>query len=113
MEVNIEEIKDEIIEKLKPLNPDKIILFGSYAYGTPNKDSDIDLYIVTNDNFIPQSFDENMKVKLKVLRALESITDITATDIIIHTKLMNEKFIKLNSYFSRKIYQDGVVLYEK
>lgn len=25
------------IEELKPLNPDKIILFGSYAYGTPTE----------------------------------------------------------------------------
>ncbi len=26
--------------------PDKIILFGSYAYGTPNEDSDVDLLVV-------------------------------------------------------------------
>ncbi len=55
---NIEEIKSEIIKRLKTLNPEKIILFGSYAYGTPTKDSDIDLYIVTKDDFIPQSFKE-------------------------------------------------------
>ncbi len=34
--IKIEEIKQEIIEKLKPLEPDKIILFGSYAYGNVN-----------------------------------------------------------------------------
>ena len=44
--VDIEKIKHEIVERLKPLDPDKIILFGSYAYGTPNEDSDIDLCIV-------------------------------------------------------------------
>ena len=44
--VDIEKLKPLIIERLKPLNPDKIILFGSYAYGKPNEDSDIDLYIV-------------------------------------------------------------------
>ena len=47
--IDIEKIKDEIIERLKPLKPDKIILFGSYAYGTPNEDSDIDLFIIKND----------------------------------------------------------------
>ena len=41
--INIEKIKLDIVEKLKPLNPYKIILFGSYAYGSPTKDSDIDL----------------------------------------------------------------------
>lgn len=43
--VNIEELKPLIIEKLKPLNPDQIILFGSYAYGTPSEESDIDLFM--------------------------------------------------------------------
>jgi predicted nucleotidyltransferase len=56
--LDIEKIKIEIVEKLKPLEPLKIILFGSYAYGTTHQDSDIDLYVVTNDNYIPQSFDE-------------------------------------------------------
>ena len=44
--LNIEEIKQLIVEKLKPLNPYQIILFGSYAYGTPTKDSDLDICII-------------------------------------------------------------------
>ena len=48
--INIEELKLQIIERLKPLNPDKIILFGSYAYGTPNEENDIDLYVVAKEN---------------------------------------------------------------
>ena len=47
--VDIEKIKVEIVERLKPLDPDKIILFGSYAYGTPNEDSDIDLFLVKDN----------------------------------------------------------------
>ncbi len=47
-------IEHEIIERLKPIHPEKVILFGSYAYGEPNKDSDIDLLVVTQDDFIPQ-----------------------------------------------------------
>lgn len=39
--IDIEKLKPQIIEALMPLKPDKIILFGSYAYGTPNEDSDI------------------------------------------------------------------------
>jgi predicted nucleotidyltransferase len=34
------------VERLKPLNPDKIILFGSYAYEIPNENSDIDLFLL-------------------------------------------------------------------
>lgn len=44
---------DSIVKPLESLNPAKIILFGSYAYGTPRKDSDIDLLVIldTNKNF--------------------------------------------------------------
>ena len=108
--LDIEQIKLEIIEKLKPLNPNRIILFGSYAYGKPNEDSDIDLYIVTNDDFLPKSFQENMNIKLKVIKILDELTDKIAMDIIVHTKKMNEKFIELNSYFARTIYTKGEVL---
>jgi uncharacterized protein len=39
----------EVVEKIKnEYRPDKIILFGSYAYGTPTEDSDIDLFIIKN-----------------------------------------------------------------
>ena len=44
--VNIELLKQEIVKRLKPLSPEKIILFGSYAYGTPTEDSDLDIMII-------------------------------------------------------------------
>lgn len=47
--IDIEELKSKIVERLKPLSPNKIILFGSYAYGIPNEDSDIDLYLIKNN----------------------------------------------------------------
>lgn len=55
--LDIEKIKLEIVEKLKPLKPLKIILFGSYAYGTPNEESDIDLFLVKD---IPE---DNLEVE--------------------------------------------------
>lgn len=41
----IKEIANKIAIKF---NPEKIILFGSYAWGTPTEDSDVDLFIVKN-----------------------------------------------------------------
>ena len=108
--LNIENIKVEIVKRLEPLNPDKIILFGSYAYGTPHQDSDIDLYVVTNDDFIPQSFKESMSIKLKISRAIKDLQKIIPIDIITHTKKMHERFVELNSSFSREILQNGVKL---
>ncbi len=38
-----ESLKQEILERLKPFQQEKVILFGSYDYGEPNKDSDLDV----------------------------------------------------------------------
>lgn len=111
--LNIETIKKNIIKKLKPLNPKEVILFGSYAYGQPTKESDIDLYVVTKDDFLPASFQENIEVKKKFIQALYELESDISFDIIVHTKAMNQKFKSLNSYFSRKIYSDGEILYAK
>jgi predicted nucleotidyltransferase len=40
---DITQIKQQIVDALVSLNPEKIILFGSYAYGTPTEDSDLDI----------------------------------------------------------------------
>ena len=37
----------EIVDKLKSIDPHLILLFGSYAYGIPNEDSDVDILIIT------------------------------------------------------------------
>lgn len=47
----MESITDELIQEIKNrivsgVHPEKIILFGSYAYGTPTKDSDVDLLVI-------------------------------------------------------------------
>ena len=108
--VDIEVLKHEIVERLKPLNPDKIILFGSYAYGTPTEDSDIDLYVVTNDDFIPQSFRENNEFHLKIAGAMKDILERYPTDLLTHTKAMHKKFVEMDSMFSRKVLKDGIAL---
>ncbi len=47
MKKEVKTIVSEIVEKLKrEYKPLKIILFGSYAYGNPTEDSDIDLLIL-------------------------------------------------------------------
>ncbi len=105
-----ESIKNEIIEFLRPIDPEKVILFGSFAYGIPNIDSDIDLYIVTKENIIPQNFEENFQVKKRVYRALDKFRKKYAADIIVHTLPVHHKFLALGSSFSKEIMQKGIIL---
>jgi predicted nucleotidyltransferase len=99
--IDIEKVKLEIIERLKPLNPEKVILFGSYAYGIPNEDSDIDLYVVTNDDFMPQTWKEKSEIYLQYSKKLRDMQKEIPIDIIVHTKQMFKKFKELNSSFYR------------
>ena len=111
--MNLDEtLKNEILERLKPINPEKVILFGSYAYGEPHKDSDVDLLVVTQDDFIPRNFAEKMNVTLRVVRVLDALRRQVAMDIIVHTRPMHEKFIALRSMFSKEVVKKGIVLYE-
>lgn len=108
-----DEMKNCVLERLKTVDPSKVILFGSHAYGTPHVDSDIDLLVVTNDEFMPKSFSAKMEVYLRVAEAIAEIEKEVPIDLIVHTKAMHTKFIALNSMFARKILSDGDILYEK
>ena len=44
-----DELETRIRDALAPLYPEKVIPFGSYAWGQPTEDSDIDLYVVMQD----------------------------------------------------------------
>ncbi len=97
---------------LFPLGINKAILFGSYAKGNETELSDIDLLVVTNDNFIPQSFSEKMELKLKIASALKSLRKHSDIDLIVHTKPMHDKFIQQNSLFKNEIINTGQIIYE-
>jgi len=108
--MDIEKLKDEIIERLKPLNPERVILFGSYAYGTPTQESDIDLYVVTRDEFIPQTWKEKSNITKTVSKAIRDLRSSVAIDLIVHTKAMSQKFQELESSFSKELLSKGKVL---
>jgi uncharacterized protein len=101
-----------IIERLKTIHPYKIILFGSYAYGVPDVDSDIDLLVVLNSETMPKNFQENMENKLLVRNALQELNKRVSIDLIVHTRPMYKKFNDMGSLFSRELLERGKVLYE-
>lgn len=101
-----------IIEKLKTVGIHKIILFGSLAYGEVRSDSDIDLIVVTNDDYLPKSYKEKSDIYLKISSVLDDIVAKTPIDLIVYTKPMYSKFNKLGALFSKEVSKKGIVLYE-
>jgi predicted nucleotidyltransferase len=106
--INIEELKPLIIERLKPLNPDKIILFGSYAYGTPNEDSDIDLFLIKDDLDINETREYSREARMRILNLISKYKigfDILSAP----TKYIEQR----EDYFYKvDILQNGKVWYE-
>jgi predicted nucleotidyltransferase len=86
----IQSIELSIVEKLKPINPIKIILFGSYAYGTPTSDSDLDICVVK------QEVKSKSKEKKEIRERLKEL--FIAKDIIL-SSLEEYEFYK-NQYGS-------------
>jgi len=108
-----EELTRQLVDRLKKTDPFKIILFGSHAYGESGPDSDIDLLVVTEDDFFPKNFAEKNAIYLRVSNSITEIEKKIPIDLIVHTKAMHRKFIEMGSMFSRKIVEGGKVLYEK
>ena len=110
--IDIEKLKKEIVERLKPLDPDKIILFGSYAYGEPNEESDIDLFIIKNGL-------EKEKVRDEMLRAQIELWDIVEKyrigfDVFVDSfSRVEYRVAKIKDQFYKKILNEGKVIYAK
>lgn len=98
--------KLKIITKkiVKNYAPEKIILFGSYAWGKTNKDSDFDLFIIKKGK--KDFLTEQQKIR-------KIIDGEIAADILVHTQKEVDKRLKLGDFFFADIINKGKYLYEK
>ena len=108
--LSFEELKKEIIERLRPVDPEKVIIFGSYAQGTPTVDSDLDLYVVTKDEFIPRKYQEKRELVRNISRQINDLRQMMSIDLLVHTYAMNKRFYSLNSSFAKDIQEKGIRL---
>ena len=84
--------------------PEKIILFGSYAYGTPHAESDVDLLVIMPArNVIDQS-----------VRICQAFERPFALDLIVRTPRQIEWGLRTDDcdWFLREVIDKGRVLYE-
>lgn len=83
--------------------PDKIILFGSYAYGQPHEDSDVDLLVVMPAR---NQLDQAFKIRLAVAAPFPM-------DLLVRTPKEMEWRLEEGESFLTEIVSKGKVLYEK
>lgn len=105
--MNSNDIIHNIALSLSSIKPFKVILFGSFAYGEPDSDSDIDLMVVLNKKGFPASYNERMENHRIVRRILRDINKNTALDIIVYTIDEWNLFLETGSSFSKLIVEKG------
>jgi predicted nucleotidyltransferase len=103
-------LQTRIRDALTPLHPEKVILLGSYAWGRPTEDSDIDLYVVTQDDFMPATWRQKRDIVRAVSNRVLDLRTQYAIDLLVHTKPMHRKFVEMDSSFARQIMNEGVRL---
>ena len=104
---NKNDLINNIKNKLLPLNAKKIILFGSYAYGNPKEDSDLDLCIIENN--IESKIKEKSKIR-KLLKDIKISKDILVEEEEYFLSHSDENWINTALYDAR---HKGIVIYEQ
>jgi predicted nucleotidyltransferase len=96
-------IRDFARQVAERFRPDKIILFGSYAYGTPHDDSDVDILVV-----MPARSQLSMAARIAI-----AIDPPFPLDIIVRTPEQMKWRLEEHESFLTEITTKGIILYEK
>ena len=100
----IQTLTSAIVEKI---NPEKVILFGSYAYGKPTSNSDIDILVIVKDSPLGRS---ERSGQLYIL--LKELSEYPK-DLVVYTLDEVKKWENVRQAFITSILKKGITLYER
>lgn len=107
MKVIAPRLLKEITRRLvAEFDPEKIILFGSHAWGTPDEDSDIDLLVIVSKS--------RQRPIRRDQRAHHCLRDLgVAVDVLVHTRAEVEYFRPVYASLTAQILEQGRVIYDR
>jgi len=111
--MNYNTVIDNLIVLLKSSDPYKIILFGSYAKGNQDENSDIDLMVILDNNHVSKTYQERLNKKISVKNLLLEINRKIPLDILVYSKEELNIIKKHGNYFIDEIEKTGKIIYEK
>lgn len=97
-------IEDIVHQIVRQFHPQRIILFGSYAYGQPRQESDVDLLVV---------MDTLLTETEQAVRICQGIEYHFGLDLIVRTPAALTRRLALGDPFLREVISRGKVLYER
>ena len=106
MDIEVQAELDKLKELIINAVPvEQIYLFGSYAYGTPHKDSDLDLYVVLKDDLPMRDLDAGLQIRFAIDRKKSMPVDIIAKNKRDFVNRMNSITLE------RKVNREGIRIY--
>ena len=104
----VKKIIDEVVDKIvTEYAPEKIILYGSYAYGKPTTDSDIDLFIIKDTD--KRRVDRFVEVSRMIYRPGLDIP----IEPMVYTPEEVKKRLGMGDQFVEEVMTRGEVLYAR
>jgi predicted nucleotidyltransferase len=102
--IEIDRIESLSKQIAKEFRPNRIVLFGSYAYGDPNDDSDVDILVIMPFTGKPAR---------KAIEIRAKINPHIPVDLMVRTPQQVEERIAMNDWLMREIVEKGRTLYEE
>jgi predicted nucleotidyltransferase len=102
-----------IVDALQTINPYKIYLFGSVASGNVTDDSDIDILIILDSEKIHKTYDDRIRTRVQVRKAIMSLSHQVPIDILVYSKPEYLKLSETNPWFAQEVEKKGGVIYER
>lgn len=103
MLIDKEEIRNLAHRIGQIFKPERVILFGSYAYGTPTVDSDVDLLVIMHHD------GRNSEQAVEILHGIGPRIPV---DLLVRTPQEVEQRLSWNDFFLQQVTKRGEVLYE-
>ncbi|OGZ20789.1 MAG: hypothetical protein A2W55_02460 [Candidatus Nealsonbacteria bacterium RIFCSPHIGHO2_02_38_10] len=96
---------NQIVKNLKKYKPEKIILFGSHAWGKPNASSDVDILVVKKSK---------LSRRIRTAQAEKFLGALPyPVDVLVYTPGEIERRKELGDFFINLILKKGQVIYER
>ena len=102
MKVKRQEIRRVCMQIARLFNPQRIVLFGSYAYGRPTTDSDVDLLVVMP--FEGKGFRKASEIRSRIDADFP-------LDLVVRTPKEVKRRLADGDFFLREVTERGKLLY--
>lgn len=102
--INFKDIRQYVRAVVRAFDPERVVLFGSYAGGHPTEDSDVDLLVVMSHE------GRDVEQAFKIRRAIPRTFPL---DLVVRTPASVQRRLRENDTFLTSIWRTGKTLYER